>query len=348
MKHFGDITKINGAEVPMVDIITGGSPCQDLSVAGKRAGLKHSDKGDEETTRSGLFMEQIRIVKEMRDECIRQLRVRGADVDIRLLKPRFLVWENVTGAFSSNKGEDFRCVLEEICRIADQTATVPMPEKGKWSTSGCIVGDGWSVAWRVHDAQFWGVPQRRKRIALVADFGSESAGKILFECKSVPGDIAESEHTTEISSTTARGSIDSTSSDVKNLNPWDSQGNQISDSSGKYPTLRGCGNAGYQQGYLFDHTSKKKNDPSEFDGANHKIAGTLDASYYKGCGERQGIEREIICDDSYGIDLYNQAVTGNVSKTLNSIRSDSDHVPCVAQKTVGDKQPLVVKSTEDE
>ena len=181
MKHYGDITKINGAEIPIVDIITGGSPCQDLSVAGLRKGLAGA--------RSGLFMEQIRIVKEQRNECIRQLRMRGANVDLRFIRPRFMVWENVPGAFSSNKGEDFRCVLEEICRIADQTATVPMPEKGKWSNSGCIVGDGWSVAWRLHDAQFWGVPQRRKRISLVADFGSESAPEILFERESVSGDI---------------------------------------------------------------------------------------------------------------------------------------------------------------
>ena len=184
MKHYGDITKINGAEVPIVDIICGGSPCQDLSVAGKRAGL--------DGERSGLFMEQIRIVKEQRDECIRQLRVRGADINVRSVKPRWLIWENVPGAFSSNKGEDFRCVLEEICRIADQTADVPLPAKGKWSTSGAIVGDGWSVAWRVHDAQFWGVPQRRKRISVVADFGGESAPEVLFEREGMPRNSEQS------------------------------------------------------------------------------------------------------------------------------------------------------------
>ena len=184
MKHYGDITKINGHDVPLVDIVCGGSPCQDLSVAGKRAGL--------DGERSGLFMEQIRIIKEMRDESLEQLRMRGADVDVRFIRPRFMVWENVPGAFSSNKGEDFRCVLEEVCRVADKAANVPMPEKGKWSTSGCIMGDGWSVAWRVHDAQFWGVPQRRKRISLVADFGGESAPQILFESESMSRDIEES------------------------------------------------------------------------------------------------------------------------------------------------------------
>ena len=139
MKHLGDITKINGHDVPLVDIVTGGSPCQDLSVAGKRAGL--------EGERSGLFMEQIRIVKEMRDEYIKQLQMRGADVNIRLIKPRFMVWENVPGAFSSNKGDDFRCVLEEICRVADKTANVPIPrgESGQqavasWEIGGALLG----------------------------------------------------------------------------------------------------------------------------------------------------------------------------------------------------------------
>ena len=194
MKHYGDITKLNGAELPIVDIITGGSPCQDLSVAGKRAGLSGE--------RSGLFMEQIRIVKEMREHDKQQRSIGGADVDLRLVRPRYMVWENVPGAFSSNKGEDFRCVLEEICRVADKTANVPEPRGGKWSTSGCIMGDWWSVAWRVHDAQFWGVPQRRRRIALVADFGGQTAPEILFERESMSGDIKTSGQTRESTSGT--------------------------------------------------------------------------------------------------------------------------------------------------
>lgn len=178
MKHLGDITKISGFTAPVVDIITGGSPCQDLSVAGKRAGLA----GD----RSGLFMEQIRIIKEMRENDKRSGR--SAD-DIR---PRYMVWENVPGAFSSNKGEDFRAVLKETARIAKEDAVIPGLEGWeKWRPAGCIMGDGWSIAWRVHDAQFWGVPQRRKRIALVADFGGTTAPEILFEHKSVSGDIEE-------------------------------------------------------------------------------------------------------------------------------------------------------------
>jgi len=201
MKHFGDITKIKGSDVPLVDIVCGGSPCQDLSVAGLRAGLAGK--------RSGLFMEQIRIIKEMRDESIRQLRVRGTTFDRRHIQPRFMVWENVTGAFSSNKGEDFRAVLEETAMVADESAVIPgLKTGGRWTPSGCIMGDGWSIAWRVHDAQFWGVPQRRKRIALVADFGGESAPEILFEREGVPGDITKSRKSREGTSADLEGSTE--------------------------------------------------------------------------------------------------------------------------------------------
>ena len=177
MLHLGDITKISGYTAPIVDVVVGGSPCQDLSVAGKRAGL--------DGERSGLFMEQLRIIKEMRERD-RQL---GANDDIR---PRYMVWENVPGAFSSNKAEDFRIVLEETAKVCDKDAVIPMPDKGKWTTSGCILGDGWSIAWRVLDAQFWGVPQRRRRIALIADFGGHSSPEILFVRKSVSGDTEQS------------------------------------------------------------------------------------------------------------------------------------------------------------
>ena len=176
MKHYGDITKIEGNKVPSVHIITGGSPCQDLSIAGKREGLAGA--------RSGLFMEQIRLIKEMRNECARQLQMRGSDVDLRLLWPRYMVWENVAGAFSSNKGEDFRCVLEETAKIADENAVVPGLEGGaRWPQSGLILGNGYSIAWRLHDLQYFGCPQRRKRICLLADFNGDTAGKILFELR---------------------------------------------------------------------------------------------------------------------------------------------------------------------
>lgn len=182
VKHLGDICKINGAEIEIVDVITGGSPCQDLSIAGKRAGLAGA--------RSGLFMAQIRIVKEMREHD----RANGRTGD--MVRPRFMVWENVPGAFSSNKGKDFAAVLEEIIRIAEPEAPdIDVPEKG-WPTWGGYhdeVGGRWSVAWRVHDAQHWGVPQRRRRISVVADFGGDTAGEILFERKACQGILRRAE-----------------------------------------------------------------------------------------------------------------------------------------------------------
>lgn len=166
LKHLGDISTVCGADIEPVDIITFGSPCTDMSVAGRRAGL--------DGQQSCLFYQAIRIVKEMR--CATNGEY-----------PRFIVWENVPGAFSSNKGEDFRAVLEAVCSVKDEGVSVPEPPKGKWSSAGSIVADGFSLAWRVLDAQFWGVPQRRKRIYLVADFAGGSAGKILFESEGVSG-----------------------------------------------------------------------------------------------------------------------------------------------------------------
>ena len=199
MRHYGDITKINGAKVPVVDTVIFGAPCQDLSVAGHRKGMKHGDLGDEETTRSGLFMEAVRIIKEMRANDEQNGRT---GVDIR---PRYGIYENVPGAFSSNHGQDFRIVLEELAKVKDKDAVIPMPEK--WTNYGCIMGDGWSIAWRVLDAQFWGVPQRRRRIALVADFGGQSASEILFIRKSVSGHTDESEPKRKEAASNATGGI---------------------------------------------------------------------------------------------------------------------------------------------
>lgn len=181
MTHLGDITKINGAEAPVVDVVIGGSPCQDLSIAGKRAGLAGA--------RSGLYMEQIRIIKEMRERDMASGRTG------EFVRPRYMVWENVPGAFSSNGGKDFAAVLEEAIRVAEPEAPdIDVPEKG-WNTWGGYhdeMGGRWSVAWRVLDAQHWGVPQRRRRIALVADFGGDTAWEILFERQSMSGYPAES------------------------------------------------------------------------------------------------------------------------------------------------------------
>ena len=154
---------------------------QDLSIAGKRAGLAGA--------RSGLFMEQVRIVKEMRGADKRNGRTGD------MVRPRYLVWENVVGAFSSNKGKDFAAVLEEIIKIVEPEAPgIEVPEKG-WPTWGGYhdeMGGRWSVVWRTHDAQHWGVPQRRRRISVVADFGGDTASEIQFDGESVSGDIAES------------------------------------------------------------------------------------------------------------------------------------------------------------
>ena len=173
MKHLGDITKIHGDQIEPVDCITFGSPCQDLSIAGRRAGLAGE--------RSGLFMEAVRVIKEMRSS------TNG-------LYPTFAVWENVPGAFSSNGGEDFRAVLEELARVEQPDVSIPRPSGrgGRWSKAGAIAGNGWSLAWRQLDAQYWGVPQRRKRIALVVDFGGQRAAEILFERTSLSGNPCES------------------------------------------------------------------------------------------------------------------------------------------------------------
>lgn len=168
VKQLGDIKDINGSEIEHVDIISFGSPCQDLSIAGKRAGL--------EGKKSNLFYEAIRVIKEMRCKSNGKY-------------PRYLLWENVPGAFSSNKGEDFRCVLEEITRIKDSTVRLPRPSR--WKSAGEILGDNFSLAWRVLDAKYFGVPQRRRRIFLVADLDGRSSREILFEQKSLSGDTSE-------------------------------------------------------------------------------------------------------------------------------------------------------------
>lgn len=238
MKHLGDITKINGAEIEAVDVITGGSPCQDLSIGGKRAGLAGA--------RSGLFMEQVRIVKEMREHD----RKSGRTGD--MVRPRFMVWENVPGAFSSNKGRDFAAVLEEIIRIAEPEAPdIEVPEKG-WPTWGGYhdeVGGRWSVAWRVHDAQHWGVPQRRRRISVVADFGGDTAGEILFERKSVPGHPAESGTARERLAEAAERGFNPAVGDC--MTAWDCQSKRIFDTNGKSPTLQGGVGGGVNNPAIF-------------------------------------------------------------------------------------------------
>ena len=301
MIHLGDITQIHGDEIPVVDIIAGGSPCQDLSVAGKRAGL--------DGERSGLFMEQIRIVKEMRERDLRTGRTGW------LVRPRFMVWENVPGAFSSNKGRDFQAVLSEIVKIAEPDApNVPMPENGKWPKAGCLYSDmgGWSVAWRVHDAQFWGVPQRRKRIALVADFGGLAAPEVLFERQGLSWDSGKSEAAWE----GAAGAVENGTGSTEPI-PIHDQATRFKGKHGE--KTDGKGN-GLGVGHPGDpsHTLSAGDYHAVFSvGVNGDIAGTLDANYYKGCGERQGVEREVVCVGNGQLNQMSMAEQANTLDTMH-------------------------------
>lgn len=238
MQHLGDITKLDGATIEPVWCVTGGSPCQDLSIAGKRAGLAGA--------RSGLFMEQIRVIKEMREHDKRLGRAG------EFIRPRYMVWENVPGAFSSNKGRDFAAVLEEIIKIVEPEAPgIEVPEKG-WPTWGGYrdeVDGRWSVAWRVHDAQYWGVPQRRRRISVVADFGGDTAHEILFDRKSVSGDIAESGAAGEGFAEAAERGFNPAVGDC--MTAWDCQSKRIFDTNGKSPTLQGGVGGGVNNPAIF-------------------------------------------------------------------------------------------------
>lgn len=220
MKHLGNITDINGAEVTPVDIICGGSPCQDLSVAGKQAGLHDGE-------RSHLFFEMTRIIKEMRGATNGRY-------------PRYIVWENVPGAFSSNKGRDFLAVLQAFAEIADPDIHVPEPKQKAcrlvWKLSGYVGGDGWSLAWRTVDAQYWGVPQRRRRIYLVVDLGGECADEILFERTGVSGNSEPRGAAREETAGDAGRSVEGKNCDGC-LNPCDSQTIRQYDARGVFPAL---------------------------------------------------------------------------------------------------------------
>ena len=301
MKHLGDITKISGYEVPIVDIVTGGSPCQDLSVAGLRKGL--------EGERSGLFMEQIRIIKEMR-EYDKRTNSRS-DVDVR---PRYMVWENVPGAFTSNKGDDFRCVLEETAKIAAEDASIPRPEGGRWNKAGCVVGDGWSLAWRLHDAQFWGVPQRRKRICLLADFNGDSAPKILFE---LFGETIEGDGDKAVLGVgeEPRSEVQPLSESLRGNTEKSGQEGQATSRS----VEEGIDSAIYSIGH--DIRSARFT-PDE-------ITDPLTATDYK------DPIKVLTSQSVQGFDSYNLTSTGQVSKTLQAERSDNEHlsIVCVENKS---------------
>lgn len=203
MIHLGDITKIDGSKIPPVDIICFGSPCQNLSVAGNRLGLQGSE--------SKLFLEAVRVIKEMR-VATKELSMRGTDVDLRI-SPRVAIWENVVGAYSANGGDDFRCVLEELARIENPEVTIPKPKK--WGGAGCLILPHGCITWRTHDAQYFGIAQRRRRISLVVDFRDEPRPEIQFITEGLPRDIEPSEETGEETSRTVGESPDSAMSFVE-------------------------------------------------------------------------------------------------------------------------------------
>lgn len=244
MKHYGNVCKINGAEIEPVDIITFGSPCQDLSVAGKRAGIQDGE-------RSNLFFEAVRIIKEMREATNGEY-------------PKYAVWENVPGAFSSNKGWDFHAVLEAFCAVCDSAVSIPEPYDAKrtklvWNKAGEIVGDNYSVAWRTLDAQYWGVSQRRKRIYLVADFTGGCAGEILFKPDCLRGDSTQSDEAGKGATVDAVGGVDG-SVGVECLNPWDCQSIRQYGANGIYPALNSNSGGGQnRQGVVFSFDSLSSN-----------------------------------------------------------------------------------------
>lgn len=259
IKHYGDVSALNGTDLPPVDIITFGSPCQDMSIAGKRSGL--------DGERSSLFYEAVRIIKEMR--CATNGKY-----------PRFAVWENVPGAFSSNKGEDFRAVLESLCKIKNESVSVPRFEK--WTHAGNIVADGYSIAWRVLDAQYWGVPQRRKRIYLIADFDGECANKILFESESVSGYSHESFKAWQGAARTAENSIGKASEICLN----DQGGDRMDVTEDVTCTLRAEAHhppcvIETSAGFCTEHSAKARGVGFENEKAPTLRAGTVPAAVYE-------------------------------------------------------------------
>ena len=335
MLHLGDITKINGAEAPVVDVVIGGSPCQDLSIAGKRTGLAGA--------RSGLYMEQIRVVKEMREHDMASGRTG------EFLRPRYMVWENVPGAFSSNGGKDFAAVLEEAIRVAEPEAPdIEVPEKG-WNTWGGYhdeMGGRWSVAWRVLDAQHWGVPQRRRRIALVADFGGDTAWEILFEQQSVSGYPAESGAEGERPSAGAesgaacavriRGGCDGggkgalvqteksgtlgTGNDqtiFQNcLTPWDCQSKRVYSEAGVMPTLPAGENSGQNQ----ESVLCLNNQGGSMMGVSHDVSGTLRA-------QEHGHQPAVMAFDTTQITSKQNGSIPDFGKPCHTLNANA-HVPC--------------------
>ena len=286
-RQLGDISKIDGAQIEPVDIVCAGSPCQDLSVAGNQRGLQGE--------RSGLFRDAIRIIRRMRTAT-------GGDF------PRFFVWENVPGAFGSNRGNDFRAVLEEITE-----SKIPIPASGRWAAAGMVRSGICDAAWRVLDAQFWGVPQRRKRIFIVADFGTRGrcADKILFERAGVRGDIAEGGEKGERIAARTESRVGNASGDC--LTPWDAQGKRIFPENGKSPCLAGSDGGGGRNPAGLVFAARFKAGQSRAGGLGYEIekAATLAATH-------SGVEPTVAVFDMTHADEVMRRVPDGRAPTLNA------------------------------
>ena len=332
VKHYGDVSKLSGADLEPVDIITFGSPCQDLSVAGKRAGLHEGE-------RSSLFFQAIRIIKEMREATDGQY-------------PRYCVWENVPGAFSSNNGEDFRAVLEAVIGVKEEGITVPPPPNHRWAKADVLLGNGWSVAYRVLDAQYWGVPQRRARIYLVADFDGESAGEVLFKSDGLSGYSAESFRAWQRTAGTAEegtgetgGRADAGESRYV-VNPQGSSGITITEDQTGTLVAQDHGNhpAVLQSaGFCTEHSAQARSIGYEEEKSPTLRAGTVPAALsleHNPTDSRLKISEDGIVQtlcgragtggnnvplvaEPQGFDRYNGAVTGDVSHCLDTGGGDS-------------------------
>ena len=310
VKHYGDVNTLDGGELEPVDIITFGSPCTDLSIAGKRAGLEGSQ--------SGLFHQAVRIIKEMRE------KTNG-------IYPRFIVWENVPGAFSSHGGDDFQKVLEEICGICDDSVSVP--GSAKWEPAGCILGDGFSVAWRVLDADAWGVPQRRKRIYLVGHLTGHCAGKILFESEGVSGYSAEGFRSWQRTACRVEGGAGETGGTLC-LN--DQGGNRMDVTHETTATLRAEAHhppVVMSAGFCTEHSAKSGNIGYEAETAPTLRAGVVPATVYENHSQDTRytgpVETAPTVLSTYGTGGNNQPFVvehdafGICSKDSNSMKSDN-------------------------
>mgnify|MGYP004433239141 CR=1 FL=1 len=347
MKHLGDITKIHGDQIEPVDCITFGSPCQDLSIAGRRAGLAGG--------RSGLFVDAARIIKEMRKA------TNG-------MYPTFAIWENVPGAFSSNGGEDFRAVLEELARIEQPDVSIPRPSGrgGRWSKAGAIAGNGWSLAWRQLDAQCWGVPQRRKRIALVVDFRGQRATEILFERTSLSGNLDESIKAWEAASGSSQASpsgrdrgVGGNSYTLKIRSGCSGGGKGALVQTEKSATLstlqdqtlfqpvvydaRGNGDGkivptitGDHENRITDYTAIaiERHTFNEQSFSHYKESGKCSTLKAKAGNIGNGSECLVAEKTSVAVDVYNGAVTGDKTATLTCKNDGSSSGPLVAEKTI--------------